>query len=461
MVVHQLIPSLSNQQIGSRQWNSEDATSNNLKSDQQTTLINNILPTTVTNDRLLTAIFPFELEKPSQLLLFSGAALKEKPITVMYTNVKVDRHPIKLILNSGLADSIITKQFIDQLDGTMRMPIGEIDDFPIEVNGIITPIKLSRNEQHTQVPAMCGHFKTTNSLAPLIDFKEKTKPIWKAYQEELSNWEWKEEKEKGKKREEENTQANNTYIPYTYSQQQSSTYCQPKLICIDCSKKLLSMGACCGNNEEYQTATKFYCCACLVEHFGKPKQNNIPGRRGMCDVSCQYTILINDWIKKGTPIEAVWRRAIQMAIAKIERNAEPVINFLEPEEFHEHYQNLASIREEQEQWLAQLNTRLCCHCLIPSDFEYCDDCDLIYNSPLCMIYMIPKEEEPISSCALESESLLDPNSNPDNNDDKNNSSSSIQNGNNNDNNINPDSNSDSNYEQYIVLSDLTKEQELK
>ncbi|KAG9304103.1 hypothetical protein G9A89_006013 [Geosiphon pyriformis] len=69
------------------------------------------------------------------------------------------------------------------------MPIGEIDNFPIEVNGIVTPIKVlvmkatHQNKQHTQVPAICGHFKTTNSSAPLIDFEEKkTKPIWKAYQ---------------------------------------------------------------------------------------------------------------------------------------------------------------------------------------------------------------------------------------------------------------------------------------
>ncbi|KAG9295884.1 hypothetical protein G9A89_006623 [Geosiphon pyriformis] len=89
------------------------------------------------------------------------------------------------------------------------MPIGEIDNFPIEVNGIVTSIKIlvmeatqyqalvgndwlvktnavldwtmqklqfSQNERHTWVPATCGHFKTTNSSAPLIDFKEKTKP---------------------------------------------------------------------------------------------------------------------------------------------------------------------------------------------------------------------------------------------------------------------------------------------
>ncbi|KAG9290867.1 hypothetical protein G9A89_011017 [Geosiphon pyriformis] len=142
---------------------------------------------------------------------------------------------------------------------------------------------------------------------------------------------------------------------------------------------------------------------------------------------------------------------------ELDWNIEPVINFLEPEEFHKHYQNLISTRKKQEQWLAQLNTRLCHHCLIPSNFEYCDDCNLIYNPPPHMIYMIPEEEEPISSCTSKSELPFDPDSNSDNDDNKNNGSSSVQNGN----DSNLDSNPNSNCEQYITLSNLSKEQELK
>ncbi|KAG9285171.1 hypothetical protein G9A89_004386 [Geosiphon pyriformis] len=50
-------------------------------------LFNNIPPATVTNDKLLDAIFSFKLEEPSTISLFSGAALEEKPITIMYTDV--------------------------------------------------------------------------------------------------------------------------------------------------------------------------------------------------------------------------------------------------------------------------------------------------------------------------------------------------------------------------------------
>ncbi|KAG9305696.1 hypothetical protein G9A89_022618 [Geosiphon pyriformis] len=98
-----------------------------------------------------------------------------------------------------------------------KTPIKEIDNFPIEVNGIIIPIKvliieatqyqaligndwlsktnvtldwntqklqLSQNGQHTRIPTMCSHFKPiTTPSTPLIKFEEeKVKPIWEAYQ---------------------------------------------------------------------------------------------------------------------------------------------------------------------------------------------------------------------------------------------------------------------------------------
>ncbi|KAG9285646.1 hypothetical protein G9A89_009286 [Geosiphon pyriformis] len=97
-------------------------------------------------------------------------------------------------------------------------------------------------------------------------------------------------------------------------------------------------------------------------------------------------------------------------------DAEPIINLLDPKQFHKHYQELALTRKEQEQQLEQLNIRLCQHCLIPYDFY---------------------------SCASELESPINHDSNFDNDDDNN------------------DSNSDLNYEQYIALPDLSKEQELK
>ncbi|KAG9303074.1 hypothetical protein G9A89_000078 [Geosiphon pyriformis] len=128
MVVHQPIPS-SFSKTESCQWNSGARNPQNLNSQnylsllvtpkdtspsnqkpiqKQQTCTSNIPPTTVTNNKSLDAIFPFKLEELSIMPLFSRATLEEKPITVMDTDVKIDGHHIKLILDSGLADSIIT-----------------------------------------------------------------------------------------------------------------------------------------------------------------------------------------------------------------------------------------------------------------------------------------------------------------------------------------------------------------
>ncbi|KAG9286353.1 hypothetical protein G9A89_014519 [Geosiphon pyriformis] len=127
------------------------------------------------------------------------------------------------------------------------------------------------------------------------------------------------------------------------------------------------------------------------------------------------------------------------------------------EEFHKHYQHLAPTREEQKQCLEQLNTRLCQYCLILYDFQNCNECNLIYNPPIRIIYTIPKEEEPINSCALESGSTFNPNLNSDNDDDKNNSFSSTQLNKKN----NGNSDSDLNPETYIMLPNFFKEQKLR
>ncbi|KAG9302357.1 hypothetical protein G9A89_011783 [Geosiphon pyriformis] len=142
---------------------------------------------------------------------------------------------------------------------------------------------------------------------------------------------------------------------------------------------------------------------------------------------------------------------------ELDWDPEPVINFLDPKQFYKHYQKLASTREEQKQCLEEINTQLCDHCLILYNFQYCNKYDLIYNLPTHIIYTIPEEKEPISSCISESELIFNPDSNSNYNDDKNNNSSFAQYSNKNDN----DSNSNSNPETYIALPDLSKEQELR
>ncbi|KAG9303835.1 hypothetical protein G9A89_018732 [Geosiphon pyriformis] len=119
----------------------EDATSKNLEIHQtQPLTTNNILPATIIEDESFAAIFPFESKELSETSLFNEVTLEEKFITVMYTDAKINGHSIKLILDSGLADTTSAK--IITANRATKTPIGKIDDLFIKVNSIIVPIKV-------------------------------------------------------------------------------------------------------------------------------------------------------------------------------------------------------------------------------------------------------------------------------------------------------------------------------
>ncbi|KAG9304611.1 hypothetical protein G9A89_020175 [Geosiphon pyriformis] len=69
----------------------KDATFSNQGIEQQQPPTNNISSATITKNESLDVIFSFELEKPSDMPLFSGAALEKKLITAMYTDAKVTK----------------------------------------------------------------------------------------------------------------------------------------------------------------------------------------------------------------------------------------------------------------------------------------------------------------------------------------------------------------------------------
>ncbi|KAG9304201.1 hypothetical protein G9A89_019763 [Geosiphon pyriformis] len=77
----------------------------------------NILLATITENTTLAAIFLFDIDNLNTHSLFSRAAInQDKPIIALYTDARVGRIDIKLILDSKLASSIIMKQLMDQLD---------------------------------------------------------------------------------------------------------------------------------------------------------------------------------------------------------------------------------------------------------------------------------------------------------------------------------------------------------
>ncbi|KAG9291077.1 hypothetical protein G9A89_012949 [Geosiphon pyriformis] len=117
-----------------------------------------IPPAQIAQNANLSDIFPFEFEANESLFLLSNAAVNEqKAITAIYTEATVEGKLICLILNSGLAGSIITYQLIQQLkqnvdrpaqtvivtvDGMKKTLVGEIDDFSFSINRITIPVKV-------------------------------------------------------------------------------------------------------------------------------------------------------------------------------------------------------------------------------------------------------------------------------------------------------------------------------
>ncbi|KAG9297219.1 hypothetical protein G9A89_019500 [Geosiphon pyriformis] len=540
MVVHQLILSLSNQLSESCQQSlgtgynqnpssqnylsllitPEDAISSKQETNQKP-LTCNILPAASTEDESLVAIFPFELEKITSVPLFSGAALDTKPITMMYTNAKVN-------VDQAASTRIITA------DGATKTPIGKIDNFPFKVNSIIVLIKvlvikatqyqalvgnnwfmktnaildwtmqelqLSQNGQHTHVLATlrrkkknllgkpiksCGLTMTTMNycqyslgMTMTIKKENKEKNISEKPLLTLGPTIAKVKKGKGKEKKENvpkeikstetqpkdgqahtpftscyhshhlfhlNTKTvKKNFLPWEHGSRQTKTTEHEHIITANCAI---------ANAMDIQSAK----ASGTMNHVSLDVEQHSWLRRNM-----RHFIPNEIWRMANAKVQ----EAMPSEILEVKNNPPEQINIIlvpnldiffniktNSEDFHEHYQNLAPTRKEQEKCLAQLNTQLCDHCLISCDFQYCNKCDLIYNPLICMIYMIPEEEEPIKS-------IFNFNSNPNNDNDKNNGSSSIQNSNNNNNDSNSDSNFDSNYKQYIALSDLTKEQKLK
>ncbi|KAG9288267.1 hypothetical protein G9A89_021298 [Geosiphon pyriformis] len=307
MVVHQPIPSSSNQLLEPRFQSSgteyaqnpnfqhylsllvtlKDTSPNYPKPNQQPLLTNNISPATI--------------------LLFRGATLDTKLITTIYTDAKVDKHSIKLILDSGSAGSIITKQLMDQLgcqvdhaasaciitaDEATKISISEIDDFLFEVNGIIILIKVLVIEEK--------------------DNKRKEK----------------ERKEENVLEEATNTNEINSGWTNSYSVHESLP--QPPYISLkykDCEKKLFSMKA------------------WIVYSHNKNKIWHMTNAKVEGATSSEILEIKNN---SSEPVDIV-----------LIPNPEAFLDIeTDPKKFYEHYQNLAPTRKKQKQHLEQLNTRL-------------------------------------------------------------------------------------------------------
>ncbi|KAG9301330.1 hypothetical protein G9A89_018002 [Geosiphon pyriformis] len=305
-----------------------------------------IPPAQIAQNTNLLDIFPFEFEaNESPFLLSNAAANEQKAITAMYTKATVEGKPIRLILDSGLAGSIITYQLMQQLQRTVdrpaqtviviadsikKTPVGEIDNFPFTINEIIIPVKvlvmdapqyqaLVKNNwllkananldwetqelkilyqgQHTIVPAICSIFNKQSEKAPVFEFEEEKKmPLIETYMAlgSTSNWSEKTEQEifeesRGWKKVRYFTPKPRKQPPYIL------------LKCKDCNKKLSSMGACISPEEEYEIRTYMLSKEC--------NWIDVAIKKGVCNQTCQYALSISEKVRRRTPFDAAYNSA--------------------------------------------------------------------------------------------------------------------------------------------------------
>ncbi|KAG9285280.1 hypothetical protein G9A89_001414 [Geosiphon pyriformis] len=251
----------------------------------------------------------------SPFLLSNAVANEQKAITAMYAEAKVEGKPIRLILDSGFARSIITYQLMQQLkrnvdqpaqtvivtaDGMKKTPVGEIDNFLFTLNGITIPVKvlvmdapqyqafvgndwlqkananlnwetqeltISYQGQHTRIPAICGIFNKRSEKALTFEFEPKEKkPIIKTFMALGSTSNWADETEQKHFTTHTKPETSGWNIPYSKPEPRKQCPYIP-LKCKDCHKKLSSMGACISPEEEYENHTCYYCKACHRERW--------------------------------------------------------------------------------------------------------------------------------------------------------------------------------------------------
>ncbi|KAG9284280.1 hypothetical protein G9A89_002090 [Geosiphon pyriformis] len=252
-----------------------------------------ILLAQIAQNANLLDIFPFEFEANKLPFLLSNAAVnKQKAITAIYTEAIVKGKPICLILDSGSAGSIITYQLMQQLkqnvnrpaqtvivtaDGMKKTPVGEIDDFPFTIDGIIIPVKvletqklkISYQEQYTIVPAICSTFNKQLEKAPVFEFKEeKEMPLTETYMALGLPSNWAEETEQ------------EIFEESKGWKKRSRKW--DKTLCLTCGERL-------------------------------PKECNwidVAMRGRVCDQICQYALLISEKVKRGTLFDAAYNSAL-------------------------------------------------------------------------------------------------------------------------------------------------------
>ncbi|KAG9307013.1 hypothetical protein G9A89_003064 [Geosiphon pyriformis] len=329
---------------------------------------NTILSAQIAQNTNLSDIFPFKFEANELPFLLSNAVINEqKTITVMYTEITVERKPIQLILNNRLAGN--------------KAPVFEF--------------KEEKEMSFTETYMALGLTSNWAEETEQEIFEESRK--WKKVRYSTPK-----------------PQKKPPYIP---------------LKCKDCKKKLSFMRACIFSEEEYETCTCYFCKACHRKRFRFPKRSrkwdntpcltcrdmlseeynwiDVAMRGGVCDQICQYALSISEKFRRGTLFDAAYNSALNklyhypydaemifdLAMVLINETTQGDVHQIKEAEYIEYTIELAGFdykdkvetyhqitshiyptKEAQIQQLKQMNIQLCKECVMPYDDQWCLEC---------------------------------------------------------------------------------------
>ncbi|KAG9289061.1 hypothetical protein G9A89_015610 [Geosiphon pyriformis] len=279
------------------------------------------------------------ISNESPFLLSNAAINEQKAITAMYTEATVEGKPIRSILNSRLAGSIITYQLMQQLKQNVDRPVQTVivtadvrNNWLLKANANLNwetqELKILYQGQYTIVLVTCGIFNKQSEKVPVFEFEEeKEMLLTETYMALGSTSNWAEETEQEIFKESRGWKK----VRYSTPEPQKQPLYIP-LKCKECNKKLSSMGACISSEEEYETRTYYFCKACHRERFGSPKRSgkwdntpcltcgeilpeecnwiDVAMRGGVCDQTCQYALSISEKVRRGTPFDAAYNSAL-------------------------------------------------------------------------------------------------------------------------------------------------------
>ncbi|KAG9304116.1 hypothetical protein G9A89_006026 [Geosiphon pyriformis] len=359
-------------------------------------------PARIAENANLSDIFPFEFEANElPFLLSNAAANKQKAIMAMYTETEVEGKTIRLILN-----------IIVTADGMKKTPVGEIDNFPFTLNGIIISVKVfvidapqyqALNNMPEYLPLMVHSINALKKPRLLNSNRKRKNPSLK------HSWLLNQCPTGLMKQ-------NKNILPHTVNPKPLDEIYLTQNLNQENNAPIFPLNVRTATRNYHQWGPAFYLnknMKIILGHLIKRsgKWDNTPCltsiRGGVCNQICQYALSISEKVKGGTPFDAVYNSAFNklyhypydaemifdLAMALINGATQETVCQIKKSEYIAYtfeiagynyedevkvYYQIAShtylTKEAQIQQLEQMNIRLCEKCIVFCDEQWCPEC---------------------------------------------------------------------------------------